>query len=126
MDKDISKFKQVVTNLDGIYHDLSQYGKNLKQIKDPDDLIFQLGCIMKLCQRVIDLIGVDNESHKYSLRLAIIIHDSIKKIRAERFGAGQLILIQDAINNLRTCDKNYVVQLDSKLMNMGINWTVGE
>jgi len=91
------------------------------------DLIFELGSIMKICSEIINLIEDDDRDKKYLMRLSIIVHDLIKKVKAERFTKRSIDLLNKTILKIinGNVTREDVIEIDLEFMDKGFNWVIG-
>ena len=114
--------------LNEIMQKLSPCVENIDNcVEDVHELIFELGLIMGICQEIIDLIDENDQEHKYLLRLSILVHDLIKKVKAERFKFEEISIVKKALQTIirQNVTKEEVIKIDIELMDKGLNWIIG-
>lgn len=62
------------------------------------------------------------------MRLSIIVHDLIKKVKAERFTKEVISLLNKAILKIinGSVTRKDVLALDAEFMEKGLNWVIGD
>ncbi len=111
------KISNVIDELDEDYNTL-----------DVSDKIFHFGRLLTFLREAMDNLDESDISDKYLLRTAIIIHDLIKKLKAENIDSNQYGVIREGLKLLASgsVTKDDFVNLDNMLLDNGLDWIFGD
>lgn len=125
--KFVSNENQNSAILNSLYQKLNERVIDLQnEFEDEYERIFYLASIRKALNDIADAIR-DDQAQKYTFRSCIMLHDAIKKTKAENINLNHLPIIIEIIEGIinENITKEKFKNFDKKLFTSGMDWVFG-
>ncbi|NSW91341.1 MAG: hypothetical protein HPY74_11840 [Firmicutes bacterium] len=89
--------------------------------------IYNFGLVQKLLDEIVESLDETNTNEKYLMRISIIIHDLIKKVKPENLSVEHLDIIKQGLLIITSgkATRDDVRNIDNNLLNSGLDWIYG-